>query len=101
MTRRNSRGEELPPAPFDDRSYDDRQLASTERGKHNEKHEAQPDNLSVDRALWLLNESILTLKDVRFAIRNTMPSKERRAELKRQLSGVLADCETVRISIRD
>jgi len=27
MTRRNSNGEELPPMPFDPRSYDDRQMA--------------------------------------------------------------------------
>jgi hypothetical protein len=64
-------------------------------------HEAQPDNLAVDRALSLLDESIATLRDVRFALRNSVPSKERRAELRRQLSGVLADCETVRIAIKE
>jgi hypothetical protein len=64
-------------------------------------HPAQPDNLPVDRALSLLDESLSTLKDVRFALRNSVPSKERRAELRRQLSGVLADCETVRIAIKE
>jgi hypothetical protein len=62
---------------------------------------AQAENLPVDRALSLLDESIATLKDVRFALRNTQPSKARRAELRRQLSGVLADCETVRIAIKE
>jgi hypothetical protein len=92
-TRRNGNGEVLGPAPFDDRSYDDRQLASP--------YPSQPDNLPVDRALSLLDESIATLKDVRFAMRNTAPSKARRAELRRQLSGVMADCETVRIAIKE
>lgn len=68
---------------------------------HNTPFAAQPDNLAVARALDLLDTSIATLKDVRFALRNTSPSKERRAELKRQLSGVLADTEVVRQSIRD
>jgi hypothetical protein len=49
MSRRNSLGEELGPAPFDDRSYDDRQLASP--------YPAQPDTLPMDRALSLLDES--------------------------------------------
>jgi len=31
MSRRNSRGEELPPAQFYDRSYDERQMASGDR----------------------------------------------------------------------
>jgi hypothetical protein len=91
-TRRNSHGEQLGPAPFDDRSYDDRQLAG---------YPSQPDNLPVDRALSLLDESIATLRDVRFAMRNTTPSKARRAELRRQLSGVVADTETVRLAIKE
>jgi hypothetical protein len=92
-TRRNGNGEVLGPAPFDDRSYDDRQLASP--------YPAQDANLPVDRALSLLDESISTLRDVRFAMRNTAPSKARRAELRRQLSGCLSDIEVVRIAIKE
>jgi uncharacterized protein len=64
-------------------------------------HPSQPDNLPVDRALSLLDESIATLRDVRFAMRNTAPSKARRAELRRQLSGCLSDIEVVRIAIKE
>jgi hypothetical protein len=64
-------------------------------------HPAQIDNLPVDRALSLLDESLSTLRDVRFALRNSVPSKERRAELRRQLSGCLADIEVVRIAIKE
>jgi hypothetical protein len=64
-------------------------------------HEAQPDNLAVARAEELLEYSISTLKDVRFSMRNTTPSKQRRAEMRRQLSGVLADMEVVRQAIKE
>lgn len=69
--------------------------------RHNTPYEAQPYTTPTERVLQLLDESIATLKDVRFVLRNTSPSKERRAELKRQISGVLADCEVVRISIKE
>ena len=64
-------------------------------GIHNTVYEA------AERALDLLGESISRLKDVRFALRNTKPTKDRRGELRRQLSGVLADVETVRLSIKE
>ena len=86
---------------FADPGADDTHVAAWTVGGQSVADALQEDNLPADRALRLIDESISTLQDVRFALRNTTPSKERRAELKRQLSGVLADCETVRISIKE
>lgn len=70
-------------------------------GIHNVVHDAQTGNLPLERALARLADSISTLKDVRFVLRNQTPTKERRAELRRQLAGVVADCEMVRLAIED
>jgi hypothetical protein len=94
--RRNSNGDALGPRVYNGESYDDLQL-----GVHNHKFPAQPDTLTADGVLSMLDESIASLKDVRFALRNTTPSKARRGELRRQISGVLGTCETVRKSIRE
>ena len=63
-------------------------------------HPAQPDNLAVDRAVSLLRvsaEVLLTQADVL----QGKPTRPVRVALKRVLSGVLADVETVRQSLKD
>jgi hypothetical protein len=63
--------------------------------------DAQADNLPSERALSMLADSIASLKDVRFVLQHQRPSTDRRAELRRQLSGVLADVEIVRQAIKE
>lgn len=80
-------------------SYDDKN--TTTRGRHNQKYEAQPDNLAKGRAIDMLEEAAMALRHVASTLTFTRPRVKARAELRRMLSGVLADVETVRQAIKE
>jgi hypothetical protein len=63
-------------------------------------HPAQADNLATDRAVSMLRVSANLLLTQAEALQQR-PTRTARAALKRVLSGVLADVETVRVSIKD
>ena len=69
-------------------------------GKHNEEFPAQPDNLALTQAANMLDRSAQSVLYVMRALRSG-PNKAKRSALKRTLSGVLADVETVRIAIKE
>ena len=66
-----------------------------------EAHPAQPDNLPTQRAIDLLQSSVQTLQTVRDDLQGTHPSRKAREEIRRQLAGVVADCEVVRWALKD
>jgi hypothetical protein len=96
MVRRNSNGEVLPPAEYDPRSYDERQMAGPTVA-----HPAQADNLPTSQALTLLERCVDALTEVANTLEHSRPRPAMRAAMRRRLSGVLADVETVRVSIRE
>ena len=63
--------------------------------------EAQPDNLATQIAVELLERSIDALTVVARAVGGPKRGPTDRAAMRRQLSGVLADVETVRQAIRE
>jgi len=69
-------------------------------GTHNDPHEAQPDNLHIDRAAALLRTAANVLTAQAAALLEKS-ARRRREELRRVLAGVVADVETVRYSLKD
>lgn len=67
---------------------------------HNTPHPAQDGNLSRDRAVAMLRSSAHLLHVQADTLEQT-PTRAMRAALKRVLSGVLADVETVRQAVKD
>jgi hypothetical protein len=63
-------------------------------------HPAQPDNLASQQAVNFLRASAATVLYVAYRMRKPQRPKVRQA-LKRELSGVLGDVETVRVAIRE
>lgn len=75
-------------------------MTDPERGKHNEKHEAQPDNLAVSRAETLLRTAANVLQSQAGAL-NGRATKRTREAMRRILAGVVADVECVRYALKD
>jgi len=72
----------------------------TARGTFNTPHDAQPDNLAVARAATLLRTAANVLTSQAAAMQEKS-TRRRREELRRVLSGVVADVETVRYALKD
>lgn len=69
-------------------------------GLHNTPHDAQPDNLAIERAAALLRTAANVLTAQASALLERS-ARRRREELRRVLAGVVADVETVRYSLKD
>ena len=70
-------------------------------GKHNVEYEAQPDNLAVSRAETLLRTAANVLQSQANVMQAEKATKRRREEVRRVLSGCVADIETVRYALKD
>lgn len=63
-------------------------------------HPAQAENLAIAQAVSMLKDCAAQLTNYAEVLQR-QPRRQLRVELKRALSGVLADVEVVRVSIRE
>ncbi len=63
-------------------------------------HEAQPDNLPLHRMLMLLTGDVSILLQTHAAIGGKRPSRAAKDLVRRELAGVIADLETIRLGLK-
>lgn len=68
-------------------------------GIHNDEYPAQPDNLPAEHGALMLEQASATLQNIASVLRSKMP-RGGRVEVRRQLSGVVGKCESVRSALR-
>lgn len=63
-------------------------------------HDAQPDNLPDHQMLLMLTRDISTLVKTHAALAGTKPRRVVKDQISRELAGVIADLETIRLGLK-
>ena len=65
-----------------------------------EAHPAQPNGVGDFDVEGLLDEQLNTLENIRNVLRLSRPTRAKKDAMMRHLSGVIADCEKIRLALK-